>query len=173
VDLLLDLSERRSRRVERVARCDRGLELGRELRQRRARLDQLGGLVGAGAPGHDAEVAGLDEHEVAQALGVRREPADHDGRGVAVVEVGRGHAARRRHELHGPARVVGERHHRGLRRTGERADDAVGQRLALEQPDAGQHRELLVEAHPELVPGDAQHQLLESHTGVSASPEAP
>jgi len=110
----------------------------------------------------------LHEYERAQRVDGRRQCSDDGQGGGVVVEVTAGSDAAVGDDLDRPAGVVLEGEDRVLGVTAERADQAVGEGLAFEHSDSGQHGEVLVEPNLELITRDAKYEVFQAHWSASS-----
>jgi hypothetical protein len=89
-------------------------------------------------------------------------------RSDSVVVVSSGRAPALTDQGDGTTRAVGVSQGAGLLTCAERGEDAVGERLPLEQAETRQHGERRVEAEAQLVVLDPQHKLVEAHVSSSS-----
>ncbi len=124
---------------------DGGLELGRQLLQGGARLAQLGRLALPRSGARLADVASPDDHGGAQRVGSGDDRAEGHRCRRAVVVVARLEAARLVDERGRAPDAVDVAQRAGLLATREGAQDALRQRLPLEQAEPAQDGQARVE----------------------------
>ena len=133
------------------------------------RLGQLGGRRRPPAPAAGVEALVPDQHQLAERAGVGCEPADRRRRRAVVVEVAGADPSAPGREAHPSSAGRGHAQFGAVRLASEGPDELFGQGAPLLAPDAGEHRQLGVEPDRELVPGEAEDELVEAHGAALSS----